>query len=418
MLVYLPLILFVAVGHILYDPVVLLASAVLSISLLVKISFIKFKFSDLNIAARISLGIFFMYAVSAIINKVPFIESLVGNYQRNFGLLYWASVVCIFIIFSSKDFRVDKFLFQALPIFAAVALFYGLLQRLDVDPLPWKNEFNSVQLTLGNPNFAGALLGMISVVFLDGMVRNEKIFLRISYFFMWCLNLFVAQGTNSLQSYVLIVVSSSVYISTLFQKSKNDRFRMLSKSLFFLIFITPIFVLFTIFSKIQFLANFKAKFYFEGNVEARLDYWNIGLHIFKDHFFIGVGPDQFQKYAALYRDANQILRDGTFVIPDKAHNTLIDQFANGGVFVGLLWCLLVILISFQAIKLSTVELEHNTRVRISILSSLWFSYIFQAFISPDQIQLSVLGFISASLIIRESIIKNLLYSVSRKRAEL
>ena len=36
--------------------------------------------------------------------------------------------------------------------------------------------------------------------------------------------------------------------------------------------------------------------------------------------------------------------DGVFVIPDKSHNVLIDHFANGGVFAGIVWIAFVILV--------------------------------------------------------------------------
>ena len=37
----------------------------------------------------------------------------------------------------------------------------------------------------------------------------------------------------------------------------------------------------------------------------------------------------------MYRTPTQIVRDGNFQIPDKAHNVLIDHLANGGVFAGV-----------------------------------------------------------------------------------
>jgi O-antigen ligase len=159
--------------------------------------------------------------------------------------------------------------------------------------------------------------------------------------------------------------------------------------------------IFVIFSRMDYLSKVKSRLYFEGNVDARLDYWNNGIQIFINHIFFGVGPDQFQKYAATYRDANQVLRDGAMVVPDKAHNTLIDQFANGGVFVGLLWCAFVVLVSVQPLIVSKLKIDFRTRSHIAVLSAIWFGYIFQALVSPDQLQLSVLGYASAALLFRE-----------------
>ena len=174
--------------------------------------------------------------------------------------------------------------------------------------------------------------------------------------------------------------------------------------------------IFIMFSKSDTLNEFKSKLFYEGNIPARLDYWQNGIDIFRDNAFFGVGPDQFQKYAGLYRDTNQVLRDGAFVIPDKAHNTMIDQFANGGIFIGILWCLVVLIISVQPLLALRHEINLKNRFQIALLSAIWFSYIFQALISPDQVQLSVLGFATGALLLRECrIIRSPIHNVKIDR---
>lgn len=399
---FLPPILFLSVGYFLHDPVNLLASTILSIAVISQITFQKKK-HDIPpcFEVKVILAITLFYVISSVFNRVPFIESLQGNYQRNFGIFYWLSMAGLVHIYSSEQIKLEKFLYQSLPILAVLATTYGLFQKLNQDPLPWKNEFDAVQLTLGNPNFAGALLGMISVIYFDGFIRNREVKKKVAYFVMWSLNYYVALGTNSLQSHAIIFIVSSVYLVVLYANSPKKYIRFSIRSLLFTTCSLLPIAIFMVTSKFGAFGGIRDKFYFEGNVSARLDYWITGIKMFRDNLIFGVGPDQFQKYAAVYRDANQVLRDGAFVIPDKAHNTMIDQFANGGIFVGILWCVLVASISIQPLLIAKIQLAKDFRFRLAILTSIWFSYVFQALISPDQVQLSVLGFASGALLLQE-----------------
>jgi O-antigen ligase len=145
------------------------------------------------------------------------------------------------------------------------------------------------------------------------------------------------------------------------------------------------------------LLSLKEKIFFQGSIPQRLDYWQNGIDIWKDHPIFGVGPDQFQRYAALYRSPSQIIRDGNFVIPDKSHNVLIDHLANGGVIAGFLWISLVISVFWVSIKL--VRLNLVDRIKVGSLTAVWTAYVAQSLISPDQIVLSVIGFTSGGLLV-------------------
>jgi tetratricopeptide (TPR) repeat protein len=93
------------------------------------------------------------------------------------------------------------------------------------------------------------------------------------------------------------------------------------------------------------------------------------------------------------------LRDGPFVIPDKAHNVLIDHFANGGIFAGLTWLTFVVLV-FVSLFVSLKKTENKTEYRnLAVLGSIWTTYVAQALISPDQLILSAIGYLTAGLIV-------------------
>jgi hypothetical protein len=138
--------------------------------------------------------------------------------------------------------------------------------------------------------------------------------------------------------------------------------------------------------------------FFQGSVAQRLDYWRTGFEIWKDHPIFGVGADQFQRYAALFKTPEQLKRDGAFVTPDKSHNVLIDHFANGGLIVGLIWVAFVFSVFFMLVKALRTTEKVQVRRDLALLGTIWSTYLLQALISPDQLVLSLIGYSSAGLI--------------------
>jgi tetratricopeptide (TPR) repeat protein len=140
-------------------------------------------------------------------------------------------------------------------------------------------------------------------------------------------------------------------------------------------------------------------FAIQANTEARLEYWRLGVRMWKDHPFFGVGVDNYQDWSPLYRSPELIRIDGYSVIADKSHNIFIDHFSNGGLIAGIVWMISCLLILTVAVKLVRSELPKDIRVRVYTLTSIIVGYLFQAFISPDQLILALLSFISAGILL-------------------
>ena len=122
------------------------------------------------------------------------------------------------------------------------------------------------------------------------------------------------------------------------------------------------------------------------------------FRIWQHNPIFGVGIDNFQSQATILRDKKLMIQEGVFTVPDRSHNVILDHFANGGLFAGVLWIIFVILISKRAISLIKNSNEKN-----EILPSIvWFGYLFQSLISVDHLAITLLGFISAGLILKKS----------------
>jgi O-antigen ligase len=388
-----------AVGWFLNDPVALFTSAVFSfLSLLIGIFRSRANWLK-GLGQGFLIALVIVYSISTFVNDVDWVMALQGGYQRNFGILFWIALALLFAYSASGLLKIEMFVNITLPILVGLSIIYGLFQYFDVDPLPWTDPFDAIQLTLGNPNFAGALLGMLSVIPTAWLFSGKSITWRILGLFVFVLVVFLAIGSKSLQALVVLVLVVSAFIIIKYKSTNGLLLKLFRGISLFAGAGLTIFMPLLIFANISALSGLRERFFFQGSIAQRLDYWRTGIEIFKDNPWFGVGPDQFQRYAALYRTKEQVLRDGPFSIPDKAHSVLIDAFANGGIFAGLIWIAFVVYIFTRLFKTVRMEISSNTREHLAIVGAIWCGYVFQALISPDQIILAVLGYMSAGLII-------------------
>jgi O-antigen ligase len=396
-LALIPLVL-VSVGWFAHDPVSIFASTILLFgalaAVLVKSRGVWKKSWFLSAPLAIGLG----YLISALVNGQGLASIYLGGYQRNFGITTWLALALVVLVGAQGEVKIRGFLDWILPSVLIAGLVYGLVQFLDKDPLPWTNPFKAVSLTLGNPNFAGAFFGILSVIAVSRIFAGKTVGIKVFGVLLFGATIFISLKTKSLQSPLLIVGGILIFglLSNLGSKSTIGRITKYVSSGVLGATIAGIVVLFT--GGGSFLASAREKLFFQGSVAQRLDYWRTGFEIWKDHPVFGVGTDQFQRYAALYRTPEQLKRDGVFVIPDKSHNVLIDHFANGGLVVGLIWIAFVVSVFYMLVNSIRINEKVQVRRDLAILGTMWSTYVLQALISPDQIVLSLIGYSSAGLI--------------------
>lgn len=393
MLSFLLPVLFLCVGLPLHDTVNLLSSTVLFIWVL-SIIFIKnFNFFRSKLFL-IPLSIPMWYLISAIENSQDPISAWLGGYGRNFGIATFLALSLIFVLATEQSNKINELIDGGLLLLLIMANVYGYIQYFNLDPIPWDSPFTGIVLTLGNPNFSGALFGILLVVAFAKFYNGRNFTSKTLFFFLFISSSFLSLATDSLQSIVLGVIGliSFGFINSI--KKSGLRSRIIHKLMILCGISTVVFV-FAIFT-VNSLQNLKSWLFFQGSVSQRLDYWSNGISVWKDNLFFGVGADQFQRYAAKYRTSEQIIRDGNSVIPDKSHNVLIDHLANGGIIGGFLWISLITLVYFSLYKIIKGDLKNQGE--IAVLASVWNAYVVQSFISPDQIVLSVVGFVSGGSI--------------------
>jgi O-antigen ligase len=387
-----------SVGWFAHDPVALLASSVLLIGALVSVLLFRRGSWKKNWNILLPFGVVIGYLVSAIVNGQDLASVYLGGYQRNFGVATWVALALVFLVAAQGDVNVRMYLDWVLPGLLIAGLGYGLIQFLDQDPLPWANPYDAVVLTLGNPNFAGAFFGILSVVAFSRIFLGKGVAQKTFGILLFGSTAFISLQTNSLQSPLLTLGGIVVFtlLVNLVSKSGFGRIAKLSSGGVLGAAVIGVVVLFA--GSGSWLASAREKLFFQGSVAQRLDYWRTGFEIWKDNPLFGVGADQMQRYAALFRTPEQLKRDGLYSIPDKSHNVLIDHFANGGLVVGLVWVAFVVSVFFMLYK--AIQKNENVQVRrdLALLGTMWSTYVLQALISPDQLVLTLIGYSSAGLI--------------------
>ena len=387
-----------SVGWFAHDPVALFASTVLLVGALTGLLLFRRGIWKKSWILWLPFAVVVGYSISALINGQELASLYLGGYQRNFGVATWLALAIVFLIGAQGEVKLRGYLDWVLPGVLIAGLGYGLVQFLDKDPLPWTNPYKAVSLTLGNPNFAGAFFGILSIIAFSLIFVGKGLVQKAFGVLLFGATVFISLKTNSLQSPLLIVGGVVVFtlLSSLGSKSGLGRFAKFSSGGVLGAAVVGVVILFA--GSGSWLATAREKLFFQGSVAQRLDYWRTGFEIWKDYPIFGVGTDQFQRYAALYRTPEQVKRDGVFVIPDKSHNVLIDHFANGGLVVGLIWVAFVVSVFFMLIKALRATEKVQVRRDLAILGTMWSTYVLQALISPDQIVLSLIGYSSAGLI--------------------
>lgn len=336
------------------------------------------------------------YAISQILKPNDIDKFLIGSPGRNGGFIAWAGLA-ILMLYIANSYGENFSSFQKSLIFTYIGfIFLGLLQFFDF--LPWQQSmsFNGLSITLGNPNFASAMLAIMCSVHAVFILYEKKY--RNGYsLFAFSLALFVLWQTHSLQG-LLVLVLNALLVSALY--FRHSILNLLKKRKIFLL--TPFLIVGAV---LPIVPNLLDWFVANGSVRQRIAYWRLSLEIFYDNFWFGVGIDNLRGKVLEYRDLALVKQEGIFTIPDRTHNVLLDHFVNGGIFAGLIWFVFICSVSYYALALTFGARRGHVDKKQLVVVVIWFGYLIQSFISVDHLALMLLGYTSAGYILSMKIRK-------------
>jgi O-antigen ligase len=314
-----------------------------------------------------------------------------GETQRRNGFFQYLalSIVLMASAMFTRFFNINKLLLTS--VFVGIVSFtYSLMQTTGNDFVSWDNPYNSVIGTLGNPNFAAAVMAILGVIsFSLSFNSNFKPVSRVLALVLVLMLVLMIYRSNARQGLLSIGIGSGLFL-VIWMWSKNKKLGIFSLISGLIILIFSVLGMLQIGPLQQYL--------YKASVSVRGYYWRAGLEMFSNNPFFGVGIDRYGSYFKQYREVDYPLNIGFQLTSTNAHNTFIQFFATGGVFVGISYLLLNLFVLYRAI-VGLKNLKGNERVYLIGILSAWISFHAQSLVSIDNIGISIWGWVLAGSII-------------------
>lgn len=329
-------------------------------------------------------------AISTLITR-PFIVGLIGDTQRRNGFLAYLSLSIILMYASRSITKYNVLRVYKIGILSGLIISaYGLIQINGKDFIAWNNPYNAMISTLGNPNFASAMLAILSLMAFCGLMINN---LNKTYKFISLVVIIFAMiailGSDSRQGLLTIFFGLIFYLS-IYTYLRNKKYGI------------PV-IIFSAFSAILATLGMLQKgpleeLLYKDSVSVRGFYWRAGIEMLKAFPFSGVGVDRYGSYFKEFREVGYPLKYGFDITSSNAHNTIIQLFATSGALVGISYLFLVGFIFIVGVRsLSQGNLE-DKKILLGLISA-WLGFQAQSLISIDNIGISVWGWLLGGAIL-------------------
>ena len=330
--------------------------------------------------------------VSVLVSKNPWERGFFGAFGRNTGLLTYMSLSVIFLAVTLiRDIRNIRSIITSLMVAGLANLVYCVAASFGIDIFKWKNPYNAILGTFGNPDFISAFLG-IFVTALAGLLGStlisklQKVFISL----LILLSFYVIKETLALQGFLVAAAGICIVVFLYIRSSSAKNWVLYLYSGFVLTG-----GLFTLLGTLQ--KGPLSSLLYKPSVTFRGEYWQAGMNMGADHLFTGIGMDSYGTYYRAFRAGSAAIYPGVNVVTDTAHNVFIDIFAGIGLLGFLSYLLIIALVLRTSFKIFKVQKSYDPI--FVILFASWFDYHLQSFISINQIGLAIWGWVLGGAII-------------------
>lgn len=337
-------------------------------------------------------------------------KTLVGALGRNNGVItyFCLAALAYFVSIRFKLSDIPKLLW-ALVILGVLQTIYDIIQLAEADPIKWNNPYGFILGTLGNSDFAAALLAICSIatIWLARLYSQKKL-VATSLLALVGIQFLVMLESNVRQSLIIFFFGIAVVIySELRNRSKRLSYLWTGG-------VSAIGLL-AVLGTLQ--IGPLTKYLFKESITYRGDYWRAAWRMFTDNPVFGVGLGNYGDYFNRYRDTAQVARRGPAVGSDVAHSMPLDFIAMGGLTLGFAY-LTIIIYSVYLVVEKIRSLDGANKRQGYIIFSLLGAYLLQSFISIDQIGLAVWGWIFIGISLSLANDKNTLEIRSRSMSAI
>ena len=344
--------------------------------------------------------------ISLIFTDVKYI-AVFGDAQRRNGLASYISLSIILLTTSVfiRLFNIKR-LYNVTFFIGLISAFYAFIQTTGRDFVKWNNPYNNIIGTVGNPNFAAAVMAIMGVViFSIVFISSFSIYYRVSASLLTASLVGLIYQSGARQGLLSYVLGTSLFL-VIWLLGKYRKLGIAAGIFGVFIFI------FAVLGMLQ--IGPLEKLIYKQSVSVRGYYWRAGLEMLTHHPIFGVGLDRYGAYFKQYREVGYPLTYGFDITSSNAHNTFIQFFATGGVFLGLSYLILNAYILKCAIN-GIKNFTGNNRLLLAGVFSAWVAFHAQSLVSIDNIGISIWGWVLGGSIIGLSISSNLSPGEDRKQ---
>ena len=310
------------------------------------------------------------------------------SFRRNGSLTYIAFAV--FFLSATKFVRFENLniIFSRVILVGLITSAYAFIQLSGNDFIQWTSS--GIITTLGNTNFSGASMAIFFILSFGQIFASSfSLFHRISAFVVSGFLFSAILPTNARQA--LMILFFGVFLILFYKVYELNK----TASYFFGISgITTAIV--AVLGTLQ--IGPLSDLLYKQSVSVRGFYWRAGVEMFKDNPLFGVGVDNYGAFFKQYREAQYPLNYGFNITSSAAHNVFIQNFATGGVFVGVLYLLLQILVFYKGLTLIKNFRDEKRLISVIVFVG-WLSFQAQSFVSIDNIGISIWGWILGGTIV-------------------
>lgn len=292
----------------------------------------------------LSLAIIASITVSTLIQRQNLSEQLYGVYGRNNGLiLIIASILYFLMSVSPKSEVFESLVLKRLTQTGWFVVAYFFIQFVGWDLVPWNKTYDVPVSTLGNPNFLSAFIALsLFANFGDYMIEKRNKKSKVMLAFSWASGSLALFLTNSQQGFLLLLAGIWMLLCKFLFERKSQALKLTWTAL------TGSFIGIIILG----IANIGPgqRIFQEYTLAIRREYWLAGISMYRENPIFGNGIDSYLYNFDAHKSDNFVKNYGIILTSSSSHNIYIDYFQGAGLFAGLLYLMLNLLVTIVAVK--------------------------------------------------------------------
>jgi O-antigen ligase len=272
---------------------------------------------------------------------------------------------------------------------------YGWMQSVGTDPISWANPGNKIILTLGNANFASALLALTAIATLSVFLRPKmQLWKRAALGTSFALQIYLTNDSDSIQGLLALLIGSAILIGLTLTFSNRTKLKKFAIVWWVTLLTSGALGLSGLLGDgpLSSLLNPNLR-----SLQDRYYHWVAALNMMKDNLIFGAGIDSFGDYYREYRTIEGVnFRDSAMTGTNNAHNTFMQIGATGGLVLLIAYLVLIFFTGYRAL---IAFQKSNDKILVSGIFSIWIAFQVQSLVSIDQIGLVVWGWAAAGCLV-------------------